>query len=115
MLEGKAVMDTFYDMRHNGSVDFEFGELSDLSKCEYLQNTFLECYSFKGKGMAGWDTSNVDDMPWMLFMCSSFEEDLSGWCVTKIKSEPDMFAEASGIPADHKPVWGTCPRGEDGG
>ena len=114
LLQGSAVLDTFYNGRYNGGVDYEFGELCDLSKCTSMTCTFLEIFSFKGKGLAGWDTSNIDNFDTTFFMCSSFEEDLSGWCVSKIKTKPKQFDDATDNWLDeHKPVWGTCPRGED--
>ena len=40
---------------------------------------------------------------------SSFNQDLKGWCVTYISSEPDTFSTGSSLTNDNKPVWGTCP------
>jgi hypothetical protein len=40
---------------------------------------------------------------------SLFNQDLSGWCVTNISSEPTDFAKNSALIIANKPVWGTCP------
>jgi len=47
----------------------------------------------------------------MFFRASSFNQDLSGWCVTNIASEPPQFdtdADAWVLP-NSRPIWGTCP------
>jgi hypothetical protein len=38
-----------------------------------------------------------------------FDQDLSGWCVTNIKSEPFDFAADSALQTSNYPVWGSCP------
>ena len=38
-----------------------------------------------------------------------FNQDLSGWCVTNLTSEPENFATVSALTDANKPVWGTCP------
>jgi hypothetical protein len=41
----------------------------------------------------------------------SFDQDISGWCVTLIPTKPtdfDTATSASWITAE-KPIWGTCP------
>lgn len=45
---------------------------------------------------------------------TSFNQDLSNWCVSLIPKKPsnfDLSATAWTLP---RPVWGTCPRGEAG-
>jgi len=39
----------------------------------------------------------------------SFNQDISGWCVTNINSEPYNFATGSALNNSNYPVWGTCP------
>jgi hypothetical protein len=40
----------------------------------------------------------------------SFNQDLTGWCVTTIASEPgDFTTDRSALTNANKPVWGTCP------
>jgi len=46
----------------------------------------------------------------MFYNASSFNQDLSGWCVTKVSSHSDFdTGAASWILPDSRPVWGTCP------
>ncbi len=41
---------------------------------------------------------------------SSFNQDLTSWCVTNILAEPANFATSSALTNANKPVWGTCPQ-----
>ena len=54
--------------------------------------------------MENWDTSNVTDMSFM-FTFSVFNQNLSGWCVTKILSEPYNFHFLSSLIEKNKPLW----------
>jgi len=39
-----------------------------------------------------------------------FNQDLTGWCVSSITSEPSEFVNLSSVLAEaNKPIWGTCP------
>jgi hypothetical protein len=40
---------------------------------------------------------------------TAFNQDLTGWCVTNINAEPDVFSIESALTNANKPVWGTCP------
>ncbi|KAI8108199.1 hypothetical protein M9434_006228 [Picochlorum sp. BPE23] len=40
---------------------------------------------------------------------SSFNQDLSSWCVSEISSEPVGFAGNSALTDPNQPDWGTCP------
>jgi hypothetical protein len=51
----------------------------------------------------------VTTMYVMFFYASSFNQDISGWCVTNIDSEPSGFSIGSPLTESNKPVWGTCP------
>jgi hypothetical protein len=45
----------------------------------------------------------------MFYDASSFNQDLSNWCVSRISAEPlnfDLNADLWVLP---RPVWGTCP------
>jgi hypothetical protein len=45
----------------------------------------------------------------MFYDASSFNQNLTGWCVTYFLSEPVEFAENSALTEANKPIWGTCP------
>ena len=40
---------------------------------------------------------------------AQFNQDLTGWCVTNITSEPSGFSNNSALSNSNIPVWGTCP------
>lgn len=39
----------------------------------------------------------------------SFNQDLSGWCVTNISAEPSEFSINSPLTDQNKPLWWGCP------
>jgi len=47
----------------------------------------------------------------MFRSAEAFNQNLSGWCVTNIASEPSNFdTDATAwVLANSRPVWGTCP------
>ena len=45
----------------------------------------------------------------MLEDANVFNQNLSGWCVTKIPTKPDGFDTNSSLTSGNLPVWGTCP------
>jgi surface protein len=54
-----------------------------------------------------WDTGNVTTMEDMFEGCDSFNQDLSGWNVSLIPSEPQDFAIRTSSWDLPKPFWGT--------
>jgi hypothetical protein len=48
-------------------------------------------------------------MAYMFAYASSFNQDISNWCVTNIDSEPSDFSTSSPLTESNKPVWSTCP------
>ena len=45
----------------------------------------------------------------MFFDATSFNQNISNWCVTNIDSEPTDFSLNSPLSQSNMPVWGTCP------
>jgi len=45
----------------------------------------------------------------MFYEAVSFNQDISGWCVTNIASQPEAFSYNSPLSESNKPVWGACP------
>jgi hypothetical protein len=45
----------------------------------------------------------------MFWQATSFNQDLSGWCVSLIPTLPTNFATGSALDPANYPVWGTCP------
>jgi len=52
----------------------------------------------------------VTNMRYMFEGAALFNQDISGWCVTNITSEPNGFGISSALTSGNKPVWGTCPQ-----
>ncbi|WP_373519985.1 BspA family leucine-rich repeat surface protein [Aquiflexum sp.] len=59
--------------------------------------------------IGSWDVKNVVNMDGMFEANPLFNQDLSKWCVTKIKSKPLFFDNKANSWTLPKPVWGTCP------
>jgi len=53
--------------------------------------------------------SSVTNMESMFKRAFDFNQDLSGWCVSNINSEPNDFSAGSALSENNMPVWGTCP------
>ena len=64
--------------------------------------------------ISNWNVSSVTDMSYMFNNATAFNQDLSNWCVSNITVEPTEFSTNASSWTLSKPIWGTCPRGEDG-
>ena len=85
----------------------------DVSNVTDMSYMFEIATSFNGD-ISGWDVGKVTNMSTMFRNATSFNQDLSQWCVRKILSLPTNFALGSALTPANYPVWGTCPRNEDG-
>lgn len=86
----------------------------DVSNVTSMYGMFAGTTSFNGD-ISGWDVSNVESMSTMFHGASAFNRDLSNWCVSNVTTKPPYFdtvIESTSwvLP---RPVWGTCPRGEN--
>lgn len=78
-----------------------------VSKLVNAEGMFMNMPSPDGiSGLNDWRVGNVTNMDNMLEGVRNSDIDLSKWCVTNIPAEPTGFG---GIPAEKRPVWGTCP------
>ena len=75
-----------------------------------MNSMFFDANKFN-QDISGWDVKKVTNMNSMFYYAKAFTGNLSQWCVTNITSTPANFATSAG--AFTKPVWGTCPRGEN--
>ena len=57
-------------------------------------------------------TSDVTDMGYMFRETSSFNQDLSGWCVDNFSSEPANFSSGANSWIEPQPSWGLCPQSD---
>jgi len=54
--------------------------------------------------------TGINRMSMVFYQATNFNQDLRGWCVTNIDSEPNNFAYSSPLATNGmKPIWGTCP------
>ena len=84
----------------------------DTSNITHIQYMFNGASAFN-QPLNSWNVSNVTSMSYMFNSASAFNQDLSQWCVSNITehlSTFDLDATNWTLP---KPVWGTCPRGEN--
>ena len=59
--------------------------------------------------VGGWDMSANTTMNLMFERNSSFNQDLSAWCVSLIPSLPSGFDTNATAWVLPRPIWGTCP------
>ena len=88
----------------------------DTSNVTDMKQFSFGCTEFNSD-ISDWDTSNITDMRVMLTSNLNFNQDLSGWCVRYISNSSGWFEDYIGqlnLQSDYYPVWGTCPRNEDG-
>ena len=90
-------------------------EKLDLSKLDtsYITNMskmFYMSSGLKSIDLSNFNTSNVTNMNAMFSNASSFNQDLSKWCVSNIPTMPTDFNNCAPFLVGAKlPVWGTCP------
>jgi hypothetical protein len=48
-------------------------------------------------------------MSGMFYRATDFNQDLSGWCVNLITSEPNDFDSSAISWTEPRPSWGACP------
>ena len=85
----------------------------DVSNVQTFLNFAAENKKFN-QPIGNWDVSGATDMDRMFYRNKAFNQDLSQWCVRQIPFEPTSFAVSASAYTKPKPVWGTCPRNEDG-
>ena len=55
--------------------------------------------------LSSWDVSSVTQMDYMFNGAASFNQNISGWCVPNISSDPTSFSSGSSLSNENKPVW----------
>ncbi|MGP4716907.1 BspA family leucine-rich repeat surface protein [Psychrobacter sp. T6-6] len=82
-------------------------ELIDISYLFFRANLFNQDISM-------WDVSHVINMNSMLQQAGMFNQDLSNWCTPNLPFGAEYFDKGADAWVLPRPVWGTCPRGENG-
>lgn len=95
---------------------FSFGSSSPFTVPDYIpdsmksiQGMFRGCSGFNDPNVVYWHTANLENMDGAYNDASAFNQNLSGWCVPNILSEPPDFSAGASSWVLPKPVWGTCP------
>lgn len=84
----------------------------DVSKVENLFQAFSS--SNFNADISGWNTEKVSNMFNFVRYNTTFNQNLSQWCVPLLPTLPSGFAQGATLfTVDKHPVWGTCPRGEN--
>ena len=84
----------------------------DTSNVTHIQYMFNGASAFN-QPLNSWNVSNVNNMQSMFENAIAFNQDLSQWCVSNITEHPSIFDLGATNWTLPKPVWGTCPRGEN--
>lgn len=114
----KKMHRTFYNAFSYGMFTYSppvdavvFGEM-DVSEVTDFSYCFGQCFQ-ANPDVENWNVSSATNMTGMFGIVVDWTTDkwtrnLSGWCVSKITSEPANFALNHPMTAAQKPVWGTC-------
>lgn len=86
-------------------------DVSSVTNMWYMFAGFDDGEMIFNQPLNEWDVSNVENMDLMFYRSTSFNQDISNWCVTQITSEPQSFSQDSPLTEENKPKWGTCPGG----
>ena len=105
---------TSYNSHDNGGKTSERDKLISVDNWGQLGFTsmycaFAECSNLYSVPGISDGIELVTDMSYMFYGASSFNQDLSGWCVTKIPTEPTDFDIGATSWTLSRPIWGTCP------
>lgn len=84
----------------------------NTSKAVNMAKMFSEATSFN-QDIGRWDTRSLIFASRMFESAISFNQDLSQWCVSRITEDLEAFDTDATTWTLPRPVWGTCPRGED--
>lgn len=98
---------------HNGVSSFN-QDISnwDVSSVTQMTGMFAGATNFN-QDIGNWNVSHVMEMSFMFRGTPTypnvFNQDLTSWCVTSIRSLPNNFSIYSSYSALNHPIWGTCP------
>ena len=114
-LGSTAAVSNVTNMNRMSGNDSSFN--ADISSWDVSNVTDMS-FMFSGasvfnQDISNWGVINVTDMGSMFSGASVFNQDLSSWCVTLIPTKADSFDLSASSWTLPKPVWGTCPRGEN--
>lgn len=82
----------------------------DVSNVQFMSYLFAYTAKFN-QPLPNWNLGKVWEgaMSGMFTKNTIFNQDLSGWCVSLNRFEPDGWNTNGIISPEHQPFWGTCP------
>ena len=86
---------------------FKYIDISDwdVSNVKSMRGMFFMCKELESIGdISKWDVSNVTNMSFMFNGCTSFNQDLSGWDVSKVIYTIGAFTNCP-IQEEYKPKF----------
>lgn len=87
--------------------DWNTGSVTNMAQM------FSGAFNFN-QDISKWNVLKVTNMDYMFYGANKFNQDLSLWCVPNLNSESGaMVVDTTPSWTLPKPVWGTCPRGEN--
>ena len=103
-------------MFKNSLGNWDFGELTETSRCVDFNYMFLNCREFNSN-LSVFDMRLCFETVAMFQHCEKFDQDLSGWCVPFNPGGSMAYKMFENTPMENKtdqhPVWGTCPGGKN--
>lgn len=85
----------------------------NVSNVTNMSNMFRNARGSYIHGISNWNVSSVTNMDYMFYDADAFDQDISGWCVSKINTKPKNFATGSWLKKAYMPVWGACPENDN--
>ena len=89
--------------------NWNFGEWTTTQGVTHMESVFQNCPNFNGEGMSDWEVTTCDWMYCMFKGASSFNQDLSNWCVYHQITYNQFDEGCTSWEEKNKPGWGTCP------
>ena len=99
----------FQQTLFSGKGNIETWNTSNVRNMSQMFRSLTSINNIFNKDISNWNTSKVTNMFAMFLHMTEFNQDLSGWCVPLIATEPDFFATGATNWILPKPIWGTCP------
>ena len=103
----RAVTDMSY--MFSGAASFRGVGLEhwQLKSTSFFDNMFSTAALFNAP-IGSWFVGTALSMNNMFFSAGNFAQDLTGWCVPLIRTQPPGFATGSGLTVELLPKWASC-------
>lgn len=103
-----TTMDSMFHSARMFNQDISNWNTSKVTNMNWMFGGSSSGWNIFNQDISNWDTSNVTGMMGMFVNNTSFNQNLSSWCVSKIASKPSNFDAGATAWTLSKPIWGTC-------